>query len=397
MSVIITNAKNRICYAAVRSLGSRGIEVYAADSNPSAMTFYSKYAHGHFTYSSPFAHPDEFIKEMVSQAQSRSCKVIIPVYEETYLFAKYRDRIPGDIHMVLPSYDNILTVHNKDRLYDVARNIGVRVPRSYRLSEIDQNPRLIENLIFPVLIKPCQGGGAWGVRKIESVQELRRVLNDYDLPASLPLERFVVQEFITGEVVCCAMLFNKGDFRAVHSYRQIRETPITGGTATYRESIRHEQVIDNLRNLLTHLKWHGLCQADFIVDKQTGVAYLIDVNPRLYGSLLLSIKSGIDFPYLLYQMATQGDVEIYNDFETGIRSRWIFGDIKCFYENLISNKLDMKSIKNFLRREELEYFDELDLHDVKPFVMWIYNHMNCLIKSRLFGHKSQDVLDGNWQ
>lgn len=391
MSVIVTNAKNRISYATVQSLGLKGIDVIAADSSRTAMTFYSKYSHNHFIYPSPYSAPQEFINEIVMQAQQRKCNVIIPVYEETYLFSKYRKLIPDNINMVLPSYENILQVHNKDRLYEIASTIGIRVPVSYRLSEIEQNPKLLDSLIFPVLIKPCQGGAAWGVKKIKTPLELQTAIINHELPASMSASQFVVQEFITGDVVCCAMLFNKGEFRAVHCYRQIRETPISGGAATYRESIWHNQVIDNMRNLLSYLKWHGICQADFIVDKNSGIAYLIDVNPRLYGSLLLSIKSGVDFPYLIYQMAIKGDVDPVGTFDTGIRTRWIFGDIKNFCENLLMVNQHKHSISEYLRTGKIEYYDELNSEDIKPFFMWIFDYV---VKSLRQKH---DVPNGIWE
>jgi len=397
MSVIVTNAKNRICYATVRSLCEKGIEVHAADSLTNAMTFYSKYTYDHFTYQSPFSNPDEFLKDVFKQAFRRKCKVIIPVYEETFLFAKYRDRLPDDIRMVLPSYENILTVHNKNRLYEVARNIGLRVPETYVLSDIDRDFLLAEKLTYPVIIKPCQGGGAWGVRKIESIQDLRRILDDHELPGRLPFDRFVVQDCIIGEVVCCAMLFNKGQFRAVHSYRQIREIPIAGGTATYRESVRDNQVIENCKTLLTYLNWHGICQTDFIVDKQTGNAYLIDVNPRLYGSLLLSIRSGVDFPHMLYKMATYGDIDPQYTFETGIRTRWLFGDIKCFLENIFTDKVHRKSLIDFFRRGEHEYFDEFDLHDLKPFFIWMYEYAASTVNQKIWNQKKHHVIDELWK
>lgn len=46
MSVIVTNAKNRIAYAAIRSLARKGIKVISADYYPWSMSFFSDIVQG---------------------------------------------------------------------------------------------------------------------------------------------------------------------------------------------------------------------------------------------------------------------------------------------------------------------------------------------------------------
>ena len=49
---------------------------------------------------------------------------------------------------------------------------------------------------------------------------------------------------------------------------------------------------------------------------------LMEINPRFWGSLDLSIASGIDFPYLLYKMAVEGDIKPTFNYRTGLRYAW---------------------------------------------------------------------------
>jgi hypothetical protein len=93
MSVIVTNAKNRIAYTVVRSLGGRGIPVYAADFVPLSMSFASRFSRGHFIYPSPFRDQAGFIASIVKNARRLKAEVLIPVFEETFLLSKYKDEI----------------------------------------------------------------------------------------------------------------------------------------------------------------------------------------------------------------------------------------------------------------------------------------------------------------
>ena len=49
-----------------------------------------------------------------------------------------------------------------------------------------------------------------------------------------------------------------------------------------------------LQTLLDALGWHGVCQADFLLEEETEIPYLIDVNPRYWGSTGHSIAAGVD-------------------------------------------------------------------------------------------------------
>ena len=43
----------------------------------------------------------------------------------------------------------------------------------------------------------------------------------------------------------------------------------------------------------------------------------MEINPRFWGSLETVIQAGVDFPYLLYRIATEGDVEPHMDYRFG--------------------------------------------------------------------------------
>ena len=54
---------------------------------------------------------------------------------------------------------------------------------------------------------------------------------------------------------------------------------------------------------------------------------LMEINPRLWGSLALSIDAGVDFPALLAQLATGHRPAPVLKYALGVRSRWWWGDV----------------------------------------------------------------------
>ena len=346
MTVIVTNAKNRIAYNIVKSLGSKGIRVLTSDFVPLSMSFYSKYSKGYFIYPSPFSHPEKFVENLIGNIKRTNTEVLIPVFEETFLISKFKNKLSKHVKMALPSYDKILIAHNKDKWLPIATKMGIPVPKTFMITELKTGKEKTEELSFPVLIKPKQGGGAWAIRKIDTIKELKTVLNQ-ECYMGLPWERFFVQEYVAGETHCVAMLFNHGEYRAKITYRQLRDYPATGGKATFRISIKNERAEAYFEQILKELQWHGICQADFIVERKNGIPFLVDINPRFWGSLTQGIASGVDFPYLVYKIANDQDVEPVKTFKTGVMTRWIGGDIRGFpqYLKKTNNKIDF--IKDF--------------------------------------------------
>lgn len=397
MSAIVTNAKNRISYNIVRSLGQKGIEVHTSDFAALSMSFASRYSTSHFLYPSPFSYQKEFIECMIQNIKHLKAHVLIPVFEETYLISKFKDKLSKHVRMVIPDYDQILTAHNKDKWIPIANRLNIPVPQSYSIDELRNRTAIIKRLHFPVLVKPKQGGGGWAISQIDSSQKLESFLNQKTY-IDLPWDRFFIQEKIEGETYCVAMLFRQGEYRAKVSYKQIREYPVTGGQATMRISVHNECMEGYFERLLKELKWHGICQSDFVIDRETNIPYLIDINPRFWGSLAQGIASGVDFPYLLYKIAVDGNIKTVKGFKSGVMTRWIGGDLRGLPQYLKQSHNKACFVKDFFcTMGKKVIYDDFDIADPLPFFTWGLDAIHKIIKQRTLEPITHDSLEGIWK
>lgn len=397
MSVIVTNAKNRIAYTIVRSLGRKGIDVYTADFVPMSMSFVSRFSKGHFIYPSPFSEQRSFIDCIIENVRRFKARVLMPVFEETFLLSKYRDIVSTHVAMAIPDYDQVLTAHNKDKWMPLAESLGIPVPRSVSAKTLRENGFDRSNLQFPLLIKPYQGGGAWGISLVETPAGLDALLS-HDTYLNRPWERFCLQERIRGPVHCVAMLFNHGHRKGHVVYRQLRDLPFTGGQATLRVSIDSPAAAGHFGRLLEKLAWHGICQADFVVEDGTGIPYLIDINPRFWGSLVQGIASGVDFPHLLYRIALDGDTDAVEDYEKGVVTRWVWGDLRTFPDAFRSARDKVAFLKEYIRMfGKKTVFDDLCLRDPLPFFTFGIDFLAKIIGQRTLNPAAHDSLEGIWE
>ncbi len=113
-----------------------------------------------------------------------------------------------------------------------------------------------------------------------------------------------------GEALGVAVLMNfASEPKASFTYRRLREYPIAGGPSTLRESIWNPALQERAEHLLASLGWIGVAMVEFKVDPRDGEPKLLEVNPRFWGSLHHAIVCGVDFPFLLYRLAMDGDVD----------------------------------------------------------------------------------------
>lgn len=396
-TVIVTAGKSRVAYNIVRSLGKRGCRVFVGDVEPGSMSAASRYAQGSFVYPSPFRTPVDFKDCLLRQIRELRAAVLIPVLEETFLVAQYKEELGRHVKLVVPEYDQILGAHNKDRWGTLAGELGIPHPRSCTVSDLQADSAHYHELRFPVLLKPKQGGGGWAIQQVDSLPELKELLAA-EANGAHSWDRFFVQEKVEGETHCVATLFCKGELRAKVAYRQLREYPVPFGQAVMRQSIRSEQAERNIEKLLEAMKWHGVCQADFVVDSLSGTPYLIDINPRFWGSLAQAIASGVDFPWLLYQIAHNGDVETVSSFTVGVKSRWLGGDLRAFLPLLRQSRNKAQFLADFFSPENLQvYHDDFEFKDPAPFFFWAFYSLRRAMKKRFSDGPTMDGLEGVWE
>ena len=60
----------------------------------------------------------------------------------------------------------------------------------------------------------------------------------------------------------------------------------------------------------------------------------MEINTRFWGSLQLAVDAGVDFPWLLYQLACGEQPEPVSSYKTGRRLRWLLGDLDSLYLTL---------------------------------------------------------------
>jgi predicted ATP-grasp superfamily ATP-dependent carboligase len=317
--------------AAVRSFGRRGFFVGVGERTRLAPAMVSRYCSRRFLHPSPFPDPRPFLRALEEELRAGRYDVVIPMEFATQtLLARHRDRVERYARFPFADAELAGRVGDKGELMKFAADRGFEIPATFFPSGPDEADAMAAELPYPVLVKPRSSSGGRGIALAPDRRAFpatyRRVHRGFPRP--------IVQELLPagGDAIGVAALFNYASVpRASLVYRRMREYPVTGGPSTLRESIRDDDVRRSAERLLSALRWVGVAMAEFKVDPRDGRPRLLEVNPRFWGSLHHAIASGVDFPYLLYRMAMDGDVEPPAEYRVGARTRsFLHGELMHF-------------------------------------------------------------------
>jgi len=395
IDVVITYGWNRVAYNILRSLSLKNLKVAVGDAFNIAMAKRSKYCCYSFSYPSFYRNPKGFVESLKTTFKLLNPTVYFPVHEEIFIVAKYINEFDKmGTKIPIHNFQSLKSVHKKDLLHKIANQLNIPTPITFKPKNLSDLKNIWNEIgkKKKVVVKLVNSNSAKGVFYVTSYEDLLKMYVSIIEKNNLEVEEYpIIQEFVKGDGYGVSMLFNKGKLRAKFTHKRLREKIATGGTSTKRISVKNPVIEEYAEHLLTSLKWHGVVMVEFKFNEDEKKGWLIEVNPRFWGSLALPIHAGIDFPYLLYKMAVDGDMEPVLDYKEGIIVRWILGDILATM-SYVKTKRSLKPLKDFFSFKE-EKFDDLYKDDLAPFFVECIYYLSKLIKTVSLNPIEEALLD----
>ncbi len=211
---------------------------------------------------------------------------------------------------------------SKSALIRLARECGVRIPGTTELANAADLKAHCDAATPPFVLKQDGTFGGLGVivartkREAESafrrlnvrvmVNAGRQLLfkgNHKPLAALLtsPSPAISVQQFIEGRPANRAVLCWRGRVLAGATVMTLEADPFPNGPATVVEFIRNPEIDRAVETLVAHLGLSGFCGFDFILDRETGYPFLLELNPRATSACWLGTRPHSDLCAALFR------------------------------------------------------------------------------------------------
>jgi len=213
---------------------------------------------------------------------------------------------------------------------ELAEQEGVRIPKTEVIASFDDFKDWMIQNGFPAVLKANGTSGGDGVRVVRTVDEAERAfrvlqapprflraakhaLLDDDLTLISPAlrrEKFVVnaQAFVDGKEATSAVACWNGEVLAALHFEVINKAS-DAGHATVVRSIENIEMSAAAEKMVRGLGLSGVHGFDFMLEEQTGNAFLIEINPRATQVGHLALGLGRDIPAALYAAVSGEEVQ----------------------------------------------------------------------------------------
>lgn len=229
--------------------------------------------------------------------------------------------ICGLIERSLGAPESFDVVFARTAFIKAAEAEGVRVPKTEVIASAADLRKWADRIGFPTVLKADGTSGGEGVRTVHSLEEAERVLRALQAPpllaragkrALMDRDRTLIwpsllrrghvvnaQAFVAGREATSAVACWNGVVLAGLHFEVLAKRKSLG-PATVLRIIENAEMSAACEQMVRKLNLSGLVGFDFMVESQTGNAYLIEINPRATQAGHLTLGPGRDLPAALY-------------------------------------------------------------------------------------------------
>ncbi len=212
-------------------------------------------------------------------------------------------------------------VYERTSFMEVARKEGLRVPETQIIADVKDLKNWTGRVGFPVVLKADGTSGGVGVKIVHTTKEAARAFGKLQAPPllaraakralvdqdktliwpSLLRRKSVVnaQTFVAGHEATSTIVCWEGAVLAALHFEVLTKRS-SSGPATVLRLIENRDMAIASEKIAKRLKLSGIHGLDFILETETGNAYLIEMNPRATQVGHLTLGASRDLPAALY-------------------------------------------------------------------------------------------------
>jgi phosphoglycolate phosphatase-like HAD superfamily hydrolase len=228
---------------------------------------------------------------IVAEITSRyGCKAVIPVdYIDFYMFSKYLKLFSErDIIVTAPPHESIVLASDRVRIVEILSDVA-KFPKQVFIRE-PKDANAIYRLKPPIVVKNL------GDASNPSFHI------DYEPAIAEASKRApcIVQEYIEGVGRgYYAIAYNGEPLLEFMHQRRVEYIPIGGASLLAEGNVKDPELVALGRRILRRLAWSGAIMIETRLSNEHGEYFVIELNPKFWGSIDLPVSLGYHFPAVL--------------------------------------------------------------------------------------------------
>lgn len=299
--------------AVARALAPQGVQVICVWHERAEVGRRSRHVDRCVESPDPVRAEGEYVKLLEEIADQTAGGVLMPTSDEAVgAVARHRDGLADAFRVACVGWPVAERCLDKARTYALADELGVATPATLEIGSLAELEAARERIVFPSVVKPRRSHLYYRRfrSKMALVDDFDALLAAWRDADSAGLE-MLVQEFVPGDdthgVNYNAYVVD-GVAVAETTAQKLRLAPPRTGFPCAIVSREIPEIIEPARRLLAGMGYEGFANVEFKRDERDGVYKLMEVNGRPNYSNLLSLRVGVNFPWIAYSHLVYGSV-----------------------------------------------------------------------------------------
>jgi carbamoyl-phosphate synthase large subunit len=284
--VLVTGAGGPAAIAFIQSFFRSEVTFFAADMDTNAAGLYLvPKSHRAIV---PEANSPLFVQALIDLCKLHSIDVVVPTVDtELIKVSRAREEFEAvGARVAIGSPLSLTWCLNKALLMAACSSTGA-VPKWAVLDDAFDP----DEFDFPLVVKPVSGSGGRGVRIVETPEALEAI------PRS---NQLLVQEYLPGEELSVDV-FAREDGHVIAAVPRVR-MKVDSGVAVTAKTVHDAEVEKMAIAIAKVVGITGIANIQLRRNRE-GAPRLLEINPRLPGSMPLTVAAGVDMPRMLLESA----------------------------------------------------------------------------------------------
>ena len=371
--VLLIEGNARQVLPMAKALRKLGVHVTTYNSSRFDFGYTSRYPHKKII---AYADKDDkagTLKSLLNILTKERYDLIIPMNDDiAILLSKHKPEIEQYSSVAVNDWEIFKIASDKLETMKVCMENNIPCPKT----ALSYNEYLSSKKDFKyhIVIKPRTGCGAVGFHVTKDEKDLA----EYYTLAEKKYGKCLIQEYIPQtDLQYKAELYidRNGDLKSAVVFAKVRWYPVDGGSSTLNKTVERPDIVESCRKLLQAIDWRGYADIDLIQDPRDNTAKIIEINPRITGSVKICFKAGVNFAKQIIEDFQSKSVTPMLEYEKNVFLRYFQKDVLW----LLKSPNRLKSSPNWFNFKKNT--DQIfDISDPWPFIASSFESIPKLIK-----------------
>jgi predicted ATP-grasp superfamily ATP-dependent carboligase len=331
IKVLLIEGRARQVLPLAKSLYQLGAEVTTYNGSKLDPGYSSKYPQRKLLAFFDAKQPEKSFEALKGELEKYHYDMVIPLNDDIAIqLSKYKKELAKYTTPIVEDWETFQFACDKLKTMQVCMDNGIPCPKTF--TSLDDFLKSEKIVSYPIVVKPRTGQAAVGFHISDSKEDVV----DYFQKAEQKYGPMLIQEYIPQTDIqykCEMYVDRKGKLKAACVFAKNRWYPVEGGSSTLNTTVNRPDIVATCKQLLEKIGWKGYADIDLIQDPRDNVAKVMEINPRITGSVKICYAAGVNFSKLIMQDFNGEKVEEAFNTNYGVQMRYMHTDVLWFIKS----------------------------------------------------------------